>query len=477
MATKDLRNMAAACRQYRSTAYQQGGLYIYVGEAASLPPSQHSVQRMARCRDIVRHVVQHGLRVELGFHCQHFDMNPLVALMPRYATAPERRWVADMLASISDALPVLVKLTVAVPEHLRAQLDAALRHPAPHLRMCTLSAIFDIRLRCAPPPPANIFGGSAPKLDKVELDGILPGNVAIPAFTAVRSVVLVYPCFAPRIHIATAFPAVRHLELARGRIYEEPRFRFDLRGLALHKLTICDILEYPILRQIEPPAAEYQIPIVVQDSSSPDWCRDFWPTVPGHLSMRIRVVGEEDDAENTLVTLVSAGRDYTRVFQTADEWGDDDDSQDENGSRVSGLEFLSARFAYIRLDRKYLKTILKFTDGFPVLRRLQIDVFDDSGVFRMEQDSVCSPCPILEDLVVFAMDQRIRIRCDEISVAAKVLGLENRWPSHAVLTLEGVDFADGENPSILASVFPRIIFAPFSGRWTSNDQESGFWES
>ncbi|EJD49084.1 hypothetical protein AURDEDRAFT_150765 [Auricularia subglabra TFB-10046 SS5] len=467
---EDLRKMAAACRQYKAAAYQHAGLTIRIQREAILPPDEDAVQRMAACRDIVRHALKHELRLELDIRCY---VAPALGPSPPGTTAAVLQWVGDMCTSISEGLAVLVSLTLVVPDVFRATLDAAMRHPAPHLRVYSLSATMGPGQEVGHPVPLAVFNGSAPKLDRVVLHDALLGNVAIPAFETARSIELEYAASAPAVDVSTAFPAARQLEFV---CYvcgpdEDATLCFNLHGLAIDKLTAFDDLPYVIFDYIDPPEVVHQIPVVVHNTFFPFWCPTFWPTVPGDLSMRI--VDQRASGIHTLVTIVTAAHHYTRAFEMRDILGGADDSP------LLQLGFLAARFAYLRIDSIYLEDLFAFAGDLPALRRLQIDIPGTSSSpnrLCARQTSVRSPCPILKDVVIFAMDRHIQISCDETGFLAKALGLDTHPAPHAVLTLVGVDLTVGKSPSLLPSTFPTVVYRQFTGRGTSDDQEAGLWD-
>ncbi|EJD39233.1 hypothetical protein AURDEDRAFT_171622 [Auricularia subglabra TFB-10046 SS5] len=464
LARKDLRNMAACCRQYKATAYQHAGLSLFVLLKTTLPPDQNSAQRIAACCDILRHALKYDLRLDLRLH---FSLDDELG-----TGSAAMEYIGDLCASISEALPVLVALTIAAPDALREMLDPSLQRPAPYLRTLSVLAHLNYGVYPGCPGPATIFAGSAPKLHSVELNRVLPGDLAIPAFAAVRNLQLTYDHIAPLISISPAFPAVRELKvICAPEDNRKPTLRYNLDGLALDKLVVFDDVDFSTLDRIEPLAVLHRIPVVVHDTFFPDWWPSFWPTVPGHLSMRI--ADRSAIWIDTLVTIVTEGRVYMRVFEIWETHGGPENSS------LRDLGLLAARFAYIRLDYQYLEDMFTLVDGFPALRRLQIDVRDNDDWIRdifPEEESDITLCPVLEDLVIFAMQVNIQVRSDDITPLAEVLGLHDRETAHAVLTLVGVNFADGEDPAAVAFAFPRIVSRPFTGRGSPDDLESGFWE-
>ncbi|EJD47092.1 hypothetical protein AURDEDRAFT_113471 [Auricularia subglabra TFB-10046 SS5] len=130
-----------------------------------------------------------------------------------------------------------------------------------------------------------------------------------------------------------------------------------------------------------------------------------------------------------------------------------------------------ARLLSLRLDNTYIAGLLESRVSLPLLRHLRIDLVPDSVYNTMiwpmawgvmphpddgggESDSAyCLPCPVLEMLIIAALDAPLKIKSEEVIQLGGALGqLDREDGARARLVIQGMTFVGIGLDDMFASV-------------------------
>ncbi|EJD34277.1 hypothetical protein AURDEDRAFT_176671 [Auricularia subglabra TFB-10046 SS5] len=447
------------------------------------------VSELNEFKDVLEHVKQKGmppLSLDLWTYFPGEDSIHRASIYENASSGAD-----DILPVITAALPFLVHLSIKLPDHFRAHLDAALCHPAPLLR--TLHFECSMPDEPSPPLPCNLFAGLAPQLRRVSCTDIILSDLSVTAFQAVDHAYFSYKNRFPAVHIRLLFPRVTSLHLRLSMVGNAASLPecFDLRGLALHSLTIqgrdYSLLQESVQRSIDLST----IPAVRAISGTITWSESLWTKDPAMISMRISV--DPEHRGDLSVMVIPEHRRWRRLYRVVLGF--------VNGAiPVTGLPSLSTRLTYLRLDAALLRAFLTLAIPYSELRNLHIDVQStglgdylalkppDYDLYRDVQSfeseiphdagGIRSPCSALEEITLFALDAPISdADSRRVAFLLRALGqFERAKNERAALALVGIRFAEPAARALLSQTVSRILTYAFAGRGSREDHDKGLWD-
>ncbi|EJD44257.1 hypothetical protein AURDEDRAFT_166643 [Auricularia subglabra TFB-10046 SS5] len=440
-------------------------------------------------KEVLEHVKKKNLR--LGLCISSYFPGEHLAIYRSGIYEASRDTANAIMPVITAALPFLVRLTVRLPDHFRPQLDAALRFPAPRLRMLELDRT--LRDGVSPPIPSDLFAGSAPQLRTVACAAGMLSEDPVAAFRGVTRVVLSYMYKLPPIAIRLSFPLVKWLHLAFLAADGDgaPPDQFDLSGLALDSLVIRDCGGAIVLDAVERSTDLSVIPHVHVITNTLRWTELLWIKDAAMLSLRLYVCPE--DGDDICVMVTPEHRRWHRLYRLA-PWITDEPVP------IAGLPGLASRLTYLRVDAALLRALLTLAVSFLALRDIHIDVRSaeaadhlvlgppDYGMYSRVQSfdpqtphnavRIWSPCPVLEEITLFAWDAVIEdADSRRVAFLFRALGqLERPKTERAALALVGVQFEKPVARDLLRQTVSQIRRYAFAGRGSHEDSDDGLWD-
>lgn len=443
-------------------------------------------------RAVLKYAVPGRLRVAMTILYEHGPTLERLGQYPKQGSSFFRRYMCDYVFPVVQiALPILVRLAVTIPDEYGPALRTRLLEPAPLLRELQISTTSPLNLPGEFPfvtVPPNIFAGQAPRLLRVSLSNAMFGSTPIPAFASARQVSLTYQDHDHHLGfdlcVSRIFPRVADLEF----VYEPyenfiwPPTTVDLSNLRLNHLHIGDFMHCGLIDVLADAfKLDFQhIPSITHACWEEDLrgCVPIVDAMPGDLGLRMRAFEARGVFEASFVSLEFNTR---RVFQfLADDRRDDDDYDP-----FEECTSFATRIVDLRIDNRLLRSLLEFRCDLPVLRHLQLDLFDDavfeSSIWFPEGDSdddnlsehhpvdlessdeYLLLCPVLEKITLVARNEEWTACPRQVEFLGCALGqLERPRAARAHLEMVGVAFSQAETSShSRLRVFPKISYRDF----------------
>ncbi|EJD45286.1 hypothetical protein AURDEDRAFT_165500 [Auricularia subglabra TFB-10046 SS5] len=486
LSLNELWTTARVSREFYSLSWRAG---LFIHRNINWTTDYCYVPRLEVFKEVLEHAKQKDLRLSLSIWSFFPGEYVLRCRASIYQTI--RQSADEIIPVITAALPFLVRLSIRLPDYFRPQLDAALRHPAPRLRMLELArTLYD---EPSPPLPCDLFAGLAPNLRMVTCSGVALSDEPVAVFGAVTHVALSYENRFPPVPIRLQFPHVTSLHLGFLVVDDDavPPGRFDLVGIALHSLVIqdCDgpLLLDTVQRSID--LSTIAAVHVIADTIS--WTESLWTNDPAMASMRICVCPDAGDDIYVMVT--PEHRRWQRLYRLI-VWATNEPLP------IAGLPNISNRLTYLRIDAALLRAFLALALPFLALRDLHIDVWSadaaddlvlappDYGVYWRVQSfepetphntvRIWAACPALEEITLFAFDAPIK-NADSRRVAflSRALGqLERPKTERVALALVGVQFEKPVARVLLDQTVSKICKFAFAGGGSLEDHDDGLWD-
>ncbi|EJD47151.1 hypothetical protein AURDEDRAFT_163759 [Auricularia subglabra TFB-10046 SS5] len=487
----ELWTAARVSRQFYAATWRAG---LFIHRQLDWMPARGSIPGLDVLKDLVDHALRKDLRISLTLTWDGDDESDPEQRAEIYKAAQPH--VDDILSVITTALPLLVYLSLELPDHFRPQLDSALRRPAPRLRTFEISRTLD-DTPCITPLPLDLFAGSSPQLRALSLGTTTLPDEPISAFRHISFAGLEYSEVFPHITINRHFPSITGLRLAffTADSAASPQ-RFELSGLALHRIIIDDGDATGMAESVARSIDLSTVPVVQAIGDSITWSESLWSSNKADLS--IRVAQWPEKIEDLCVLVVPAHLLWRRLYRLL-VW--------DTGMTlpIRDMPNIGMRMRYLRIDSLLVRSFLKLELTLTALRDIHIDMrsngldcykFSPPGYYaecdlksfepRAEVPTeeaagapyVCAPCPALEELTLFALDAPIAgVESRRVAFLARALGQLGRPKrGKAALALIGVDFERPVARVLLGQTVSKIRRYAFAGQGSCEDYDEGLWE-
>ncbi|EJD34044.1 hypothetical protein AURDEDRAFT_176898 [Auricularia subglabra TFB-10046 SS5] len=480
----ELWNAALVSNQFYMSAWL-AGLFIHRTIAQDLDHSY--VRRLLIFEDVLAHAKRREFRLNLSLTCD-LPQEDLGRAQRDDASATANRGLEDIARAMSAALPSLVCLSIIMPDYFRPLLDSALGFPAPRLRVFHISRT---SRNTAPSLPLafDLFAGSAQNLRVLSLDNVTLPEKQLLAFQTITSVSFIYLQIFPSIAIRLHFPSLAHLHLnfLTASLAASPK-RLDLGGAVLRSIRI-EGCEYSALQEaVEMSMDMSTIPFVQVIGETVRWDEPLLTNDRAALCIRLGYVSGH--VPETSVSIVPEHRRWQRVYHFS-AW-------EQNRTILPAT--LSSRVTYLRLDATLVYDFLKLELDLAALHDLHIDLeskhlddlmlaVPDYGSYQQlksfraaigeDLPRVWSPCPGLNELTLFALDQPVMgADSRHIAFLLHALGQLARQKKYkATLALIGIQFTRPLARTLLDQTVSKIFKYDFAGRGSHEDEDDGLWQS
>ncbi|EJD47094.1 hypothetical protein AURDEDRAFT_163704 [Auricularia subglabra TFB-10046 SS5] len=398
-----------------------------------------------------------------------------------------------MLPEITAALPLLVHLSVDLPDRFRTGFDSALLHPAPRLISYSIFRPLQRAPRAAT-LSFDLFAGAAPRLRYLTLTNVTFPEKPAAILRSISRAHLRYWKMLPDETIRRHLPNLNHLRLtlflSAGHAVKSLR-PFNLGTLALCSLVIEEGAGTLLLDALERSTDLSVIPVVQVVGNTIRWSDPLWTRDAANVYMRICVCTQRQGG--LCVLIAPEHMLWRRLFRIVFWYA-------LAPLPIDGMPNLATRLAYLRLGASNVLGCLVLRLIFTALRELHIDVqangYDALVIAPPDYDrfpSITSfrqlaapeprpiawmPCPALEGITLFASDEPIpHAYSRRVAFLAHALGQLGRPAADkAVLVLFGIEFQEPVARAMLDETVSAIIERPFAGRGSREDYEGGLWE-
>ncbi|EJD47117.1 hypothetical protein AURDEDRAFT_163723 [Auricularia subglabra TFB-10046 SS5] len=457
---------ARVSRQFYAACWRAG---VFIHRSIFFSRDEDHPRRISMFMDVLEHAKQKGLNLSLSIRfCFPVEDDPIHRVRNCDYL---RRSVEDLSRAITEALPLLVYLSIQLLDHFRDLLAGALCHAAPRLRNLELTHnVVDSPYLA--PLLRDLFDGSAPKLRTLALEVIALPSMPVDALKPVTHASLTYQNTFPQVDFGHHFPHLKSLQLEFFVHNGEKAVasRFDFTETALRSLSVGDYDGTTLLDAIEGSTNLSAIPSLEFIGHRIPWSEALWAKDPARFSMRVF----EDNGGFTCVFVTPEHQRWRRRYRLG-SW-----NIATAPPGIQELPNLGTRLAYLRIQAHLLPAFLTLELCMSVLHDLHVDVhcagvdrywfvpFDCVGDARFQSfdpgtqgaPRVWLPCPALAEITLFALDEPMKdMNSRHVALLAHALGQFERPKAQKAR-------ADRH----------RIRKYAFAGRGSREDYDEGLWE-
>ncbi|EJD47096.1 hypothetical protein AURDEDRAFT_163706 [Auricularia subglabra TFB-10046 SS5] len=484
----ELWTAARVSRQYYGAAWQAG---LLIHRRIELE-SGNCAWQVAVFSTVVEHALGRK-ELRLSLHLQFIVAGGDPSILGLDVLKGYERDLDQILPKITAALPLLVHLSVDLPDRFRDALDIVLRHPAPRLRSFKIFASLQIA-PCGAMIPRELFASAAPQLCSVVVTNMSLPEEPVATLRSISRAHFRYANMLPYGTIGRHLPNLTHLHLtffiSTGPVGESLK-PFHVAALPLRSLVIEEDVGTVLLEAVERSMDLSVIPVVQLKGRTIRWREPLWTKDTTNVSMRICFCMEQ--RSDLCVLVVPEHMRWRRLFLVICWY-------QLLALPIEGMPNLATRLTYLRLGDSAVTGCLILRLKFVALRDLHIDIRANDYAaaalappdydrflfltsFRQRAAPQHHPitwmwCPALERITLFALDEPIpHADARRVAFLAHALGQLGRPAADkAALELVGIEFQEPVAREMLDETVSTIIERPFAGRGSREDHEGGLWE-